>query len=86
MRAGGYDLLVLLLCYVGMTARFVAAGQPLPLDQINNHEAARRRIQRKFGNSTNGDGYFCVRVLPMGWISAVGITQATYWGVIQGAE
>ena len=61
---------------------FFAVGRSLRLSDLKKNEAGRKRIQRKFGREADGEGYLCVRVLPMGWISAVGIMQAIHRGLM----
>ena len=61
---------------------FFAVGKPLRLRQLKKNEAVRKKIQRKFGRKAEQEGYPCVRFLPMGWISAVGVMQAIHRGLM----
>ena len=59
--------------------RFFAVGLPIRLDQLTSNAKARDASVRLAGGADcSGWGYLILKVLPMGWKSAVGIMQAVH--------
>ena len=55
---------------------FFAVGLPVRASDLKGPEAAKLRARlRAKGMSVDTVGYLCLQVLPMGWLSAVGIMQ-----------
>lgn len=60
-------------------AKYFAVGFPVRLDELHGNPKAMgtsRKLSR--GHDTQGEGYMCLQVLPMGWASAMGVMQAVH--------
>ena len=61
---------------------YLAVGRPISLEDLAKGEAEKQKIRRRYGASSEETGYLTVRVLPMGWLSAVGVMQAIHRGLM----
>ena len=61
---------------------YFAVGKPIRLSDLARNQKEKERIRRKFGPAADEIGHLCVRVLPMGWISAVGVMQSIHRGIM----
>ena len=58
---------------------YFGIGLPVKLSDLKgNPEARRRSLTMAKDNDSSETGYLCLQVLPMGWLSAVGIMQAVH--------
>ena len=58
---------------------YFAVGLPIRFADLKGNQEGRtrsRKLSERWG--TEGVGYLCIRVLPMGWKSAVGVMQAVH--------
>ena len=58
---------------------YFAVGHPVRLSDLKGNAKARATSARlSKGSDVDGPGYICLRVLPMGWLSAVGVMQSVH--------
>ena len=57
---------------------YMAVGKPVRLRDLQGNSRARAESAAFAKGNTSGLGYLCLRVLPMGWASAVGVMQAIH--------